>query len=183
VRSWVGENAGRYRHCRDNRTEGSESLIACHKQQCSTFCGRGCRSRCCPTIATSFIGRSCISPCLAMTKQDLQPAAAFHDRENRRNLRSCACGLPMCNQFFRYRDLHNRKLCIISSQGGPEIGLRSTDHDPHTYLDVPAIRTVQQYQTPASAAYFHSRRIVVSESEMRCRRCSVRAVRSGRGAR
>ena len=31
---------------------------------------------------------------------EFQPATAFYDRENRRNLRS-ACGLPMCIQFLR----------------------------------------------------------------------------------
>ena len=32
---------------------------------------------------------------------EFQPAAAFHDREYRRN--GPASGLPMCNQFFRPR--------------------------------------------------------------------------------
>jgi len=33
--------------------------------------------------------------------RDLQPTAAFHDRENGHTTFGPACGLPMCNQFLR----------------------------------------------------------------------------------
>ena|SRR5208282_3778069 len=46
--------------------------------------------------------------------RDLQPAAAFHHRENRRNLRSCQW-LPMCNQFLRPRAAG--RLCHVVGGG------------------------------------------------------------------
>src|SRR6266704_2510256 len=52
--------------------------------------------------------------------RDLQPTAAFHDRENRCNFRS-ACGLPMWIQFFRPRATgrmeFSARLLLNSSSG------------------------------------------------------------------
>src|SRR5450755_2606340 len=55
-----------------------------------------------------------------IARRDLQPTAAFHDRENRCDLRS-ACGLPMWIQFFRPRATgrmeFSARLLLSSSPG------------------------------------------------------------------
>src|ERR1017187_1899194 len=64
--------------------------------------------------------------------RNLQPTAAFHDRENRCNLRP-ACGLPMWIQFFRvskYFDtrnyVHSRIMC-----SRPVPAVSPTMNSPH----------------------------------------------------
>lgn len=55
-----------------------------------------------------------------VARRDLQPTAAFHDRENRRNLRS-RLWAAMCNQFFRPRAIgrmgFSARLVLSSNSG------------------------------------------------------------------
>src|SRR6266496_2133432 len=66
---------------------------------------------------------------------EFQPAATFHDRENRRNL-GPACGLPMCIQFFRPRATGRIEFSarlLLSSSSGYSTNLVSFLHSVSAY--------------------------------------------------